>query len=124
MTERRNYILMVFRYIENIVREEFVNLAVCLVEDRDAADSFAGFVPTQNWERIQAFFPQADISFLREWCAATLHYVESHADPNKVLIEKLSVIDGNISVVVHKRGMQTANSPTDEMHELTKMYLG
>src|SRR5258706_13404085 len=68
MTEPSKFTLYVFRYVDNVVNGEFVNLALALVEVSDSLDRFVGFEVMQNWARLKAFFPNADVGNIKSWC--------------------------------------------------------
>ena len=122
MTEPTKLKLYVFSYIGNVVRGEFANVAICLVEISDSPDRFIAFDITRNWSRIQAFFPQADTAAVRNWCVALKDDVlqPGRTQDSLNFLESLS---GTVSVSVQEKAMLTSKPPAEEMQSLVALYL-
>jgi len=122
MTKPSKFNFYVFRYLDNVVSGEFVNLAICLVEDSDRADRFVAFEVMQNWARLQAFFPNADVENLKSWCrnlSNDIHQAKRSAD----LFRMLENSSGNIDVSVHSQAVLSHKQPEAEMKFLADTYL-
>jgi hypothetical protein len=122
MTDETKFKLYLFRYTGNIVSGEFVNLAVCLVEDSDYPGRFVGFEVLKDWSRLKGFFPDADVNFLKSWChnlADDIRQAKRSAD----LFQTLENSSGSIDVSVESRAVLSHKQPEAEMKFLTDSYL-
>jgi len=120
--EPRKFWLYIIRYVGNVVRGEFVNMAVCLAEDGDGHDRFVGFECLKNWDRLQGFFPSADSVFLRGWCLEVGKELRSLERRDSAL-RQLSSEDTNISVFAETKAVETNSDPLQELHAVAQMYL-
>ena len=122
MTEPSKFTFYVFRYIDNIVSGEFVNLAICLVEDSDRPDRFIGFEVMQDWDRLKSFFPRADVGNLKSWChnlSNDLRQTKQSSD----LIRTLENSSVNIEVFVESQAVLSHKQPETELRLLADTYL-
>lgn len=122
MTDPTKFKFYVFRYLDNVVSGEFVNLAICLVEDSEHPDRFVGFKTVQDWARLKAFFPQADVENLKSWChslSSDIHQAKRSAD----LCRALEDSSGNIEVSVTSQAVLSHSEPEAEMRFLADAYL-
>src|ERR1700690_2061246 len=53
------------RYVPNVVKEEFVNIGVVLLEEGESG--FTGVRFTRDWRRARCFDPDADIELLESY---------------------------------------------------------
>ena len=114
--------LYLFRYVDNVANGEFVNLAIALVEESAAIDRFVGFSVMEDWVRLKAFFPNADVENLKSWCA----FLSDEIQRTKVSAELSVTLENastNIEVTVQSQGVLSLKSPEDEMKSLAGLYL-
>lgn len=123
MSEPRKFKLYVLRYIDDLIRQEFVNIGVCLVEYRDDPIKFVGARFLRDWGRLQAFFPRADVNFLRDWCAQVGRQLALEQAGNYAG-DILDSLDSTISIFVEPKSIQTTADPSRELDTVASMYLG
>ncbi len=63
------------RYVPDVVKGEFVNLGVVLLEEGD--DGFTGVRFLRDWRRVRGLDPEADIELLESYEADLLRLLES-----------------------------------------------
>jgi Protein of unknown function (DUF3037) len=122
MPELRRFKLYIVRYVGSVINQEFVNIGVCLAEYSDGPQRFVGFKSLANWDRLQAFFPHAEVAFLKEWCAALRRQLDDR-ESRDVALEKLEASDSAISVFIETKAVLTREDPEVEMRTLVNMYL-
>ena len=122
MPEQRRYKLYVLRYVDSLINQEFVNIAVCLAECSSDHQRFVGFESLANWERLQSFFPKADVPFLREWCEG-VRCALNDLEKRDAALQSLETADSTISVFVETKAIETRTDPRQELNTVANMYL-
>ena len=122
MPELRRYKLYIVRYVDSPTHQEFVNIAVCLAEDSNAPQRFVGFESLSNWDRLQSFFPHADVAFLREWCEEVRGELNNHEKRDSVL-QNLETMDSAISVFTETKAVETRADPHQALNTVANGYL-
>ena len=64
MAEKREFEYFLVRYVGNVVREEFVNIGVVMMERGGDGGGFAGVHFTGDWRRARALDPNVDTEIL------------------------------------------------------------
>ncbi len=64
MAEKKEFEYFLVRYVGNVVREEFVNIGVVMVERGGDGGGFAGVHFTGDWRRARALDPNVDTEVL------------------------------------------------------------
>src|ERR1700726_4895395 len=64
MTEKRQLEFFVLRYVPKVVTEEFVNIAVVMLEPTIDSQGFADVRFAENWQHVESLDPGADIEML------------------------------------------------------------
>jgi Protein of unknown function (DUF3037) len=121
-TEPRRFRLYVLRYVNDVPRQEFVNIGVCLAEWDDGDGRFLGFRFLEDWNRLHAFFPDADVDFIRDWCRGLAGELAS-PETRDVALRQLEGIDSTISVFVDQRAIESRTDPEEELHTVANIYL-
>ena len=68
--DARDFQLFVVRYVGHKPDGKFMNLAICMSEISNGGSRFLACECTDEWEKLEALFPNADIDFLKDWCEA------------------------------------------------------
>ena len=71
------------RYVPDVVKGEFVNLGVVLLEEGD--DGFTDVRFTRDWRRVRCLDPEADIELLESYEAELRRLLQSRAAGNHQL---------------------------------------
>lgn len=122
MVEETKFKLYVFRYIDNVIGGEFVNLAICLVEESDRSARFLGFEAIKDWSRLKSFFPHADVDSLKSWCDGLANDLQ-RSNGSRELFGELENLSGNIAVTVWSRPLLSDQPPEVEMESQANLYL-
>src|ERR1700744_3463079 len=77
MPDTKQCELFLLRYVPDVVKGEFVNVGVLLLED--AADGFTGVLFTRDWRRVRCLDPEADIELLESYEADLLRLLQSRS---------------------------------------------
>ena len=118
--EPNKFKLYIFRYVDNVLRGESVNLAICLVEDSEHPPRFMGFETIQDWARVQSVFPMADIESLKSWCGGTARDLQQ----SNSLLELLSELENlSTNITVHSQPLTSDKSPDVEMRVQAALHL-
>ena len=64
MTDRRQLEFFLLRYVPDVVREEFVNIGLVMMESGGDGGGFAGVHLTANWRRARCLDPNIDVEML------------------------------------------------------------
>jgi len=122
MPELRRYKLYILRYVDSVIHQEFVNIAVCLAEYSGEPQRFVGFESLANWGRLQSFFPQANVADLRQWCEA-LRRELTNRETREATLQSLEALDSSISVFIETKAIETRADPHQELGTVANMYL-
>jgi hypothetical protein len=70
----------VLRFVPNPVKEEFVNVGVCLIQSSSDRVIYASLAVTSDWDRVRCIAKNVDIESIRQW----LHGLQSDlTDPSR-----------------------------------------
>jgi hypothetical protein len=122
MTEPSKFTLYLFRYVDNVVSGEFVNLAIALVENSDSLDRFVGFKVMKDWARLKQFFPRADVDNLRSWCNNLSNEIK-RAECSADLLATLENASTNIDLKVESHAVLSHKATEAELTSLATSYL-
>ncbi len=64
MADGRQLEFFLLRYVPNVVKDEFVNIGVVMVEPGAKGGGFAEVRFTRDWRRVRCLDPQADVEML------------------------------------------------------------
>lgn len=93
MSEKKAYEFFVVRYVPDVMRGEFVNVGLVMTEQGGDGGGFADAYFTQDWKRVEEFYPDSDVDLLagigRDIRQRVLE-ASSRALLNKIFEEQLS----------------------------------
>lgn len=115
--EKHNCRFLLLRYVPDAVKNEFVNVGLVLLPP----DSPAEVRFTDDWSRVRALDPQADIELLESFAAELKTEVEKHGKET-LLLKKIDDWFSNSLQASEYKACITA-SPHHEADELARMYL-
>jgi len=67
------------RYVPDVVKGEFVNVGVVLLENAGGVDGFTGVRFTRDWRRARCLDPEVDVALFESYEAELRRLLESHA---------------------------------------------
>jgi hypothetical protein len=117
----RDFQIFVVRYVGNIASGKFMNIAICMSEISDGDRRFLACECTDEWEKLEAQFPDADIDFLKEWCEAVRKEF-CCPDTNRMVQERLEDCSSTIDVSVSRRTLMATDDPYEEMRKLLQVH--
>jgi hypothetical protein len=59
----RDFQIFVVRYVGHIASDKSMNIAICMSEISDGDSRFLACEYTDEWEKLEVLFPDADIEF-------------------------------------------------------------
>jgi hypothetical protein len=119
----RDFQIFEVRYIGDIGSGKFMKIAVCMSEVSDGGSPFLGCEYTNEWARLEALFPDADIDFLKNWCEAVRKEF-CCPDTSRLVQEGLEDCSSNIDVLVSRKTLNAADDPGEEMRKLLRVHSG
>lgn len=117
----RDFQIFVVRYADK-PNGKFMNIAVCMSEISDGGRRFLACECTDEWEKLEALFPNADIDFLKDWCEAVQKEFCT-PDTNRLVQERLEDCSSLIDVSVSRRTLMATDEPDEEMRKLVQVHL-
>lgn len=117
----RDFQIFVVRYVDK-PNGKFMNMAVCMSEVSDVDSRFLACECTDEWEKLEALFPNADIDFLKDWCEAVQKEFCT-PDTNRLVQERLEDCSSQIDVSVSRRTLMATDEPDEEMRRLVQAHL-
>lgn len=119
--DTRDFKIFVIRYAGDITSSKFMTLAICMSEISDGDSRFLGCQYTDEWERLEALFPNADIDFLKNWCEAVRKGFCCF-DTNRMVQEGLEDCSSNINVSILRRTLKATDDPGEELRKLFQAH--
>jgi hypothetical protein len=117
----RDFQIFLVRYVDK-PNGKFMNIAICMSEISNGDSRFLACECTQEWEKLEALFPNADIDFLKDWCEAVQ---KEFCTPgkNRSVEERLEDCSSQIDVSVSRRTLKATDEPNEEMRKLVHLHL-
>jgi hypothetical protein len=122
MTEKRQLEFFVLRYVPKVVTEEFVNIAVVMLEPTIDSRGFAAVLFVESWKRVKSLDPGADIEMLdafKQEVSEQLQDVTHREELLRLLEDSFS----NVVQLSARKGC-LADDPHKELALLASVYLG
>lgn len=117
----REFRIFLVRYADK-PNGKFMNIAVCMSEASDGDSRFLACECTDEWEELEALFPNADVDFLRDWCEALQkEFCAPHT--NRSVEERLEDCSSQIEASVSCSTLQATDEPNEEMRKLVRLHL-
>ena len=117
----RDFQVFVVRFVDK-PNGKFMNMAVCISEISEGDNRLLACECTDEWEKLEALFPNADIGFLKDWCEA-LQKEFCAPDTNRAVQERLEDCSSNIDVSVFRMALKATDEPGEEMRKLVRVHL-
>jgi Protein of unknown function (DUF3037) len=121
MADLKQLEFYVLRYVPYVVREEFVNIGVLLLEPRANGFGFADVRMTNDWRRVYCHDRQADIEVL-QGVGAYIRMQLQHSEDVDLLPRKLEDSFANL-IQISPRKVCLAVEPARELEALSSIYL-
>jgi len=122
MAELKQCEFFLLRYVPDAIRQQFVDIAVALMEVAPAdCTGFAGVRFAKDWQRVTRLDPAADVDYLD---ALRNELMEDVKDAGNARALRLK-LDDSFSHVIQASAVQTclAENPRLEMETLARHYL-
>jgi hypothetical protein len=118
MGAKRQLEFYLLRYVPNIVRGEFVNVGLIMMEAD--AEGFAEVRFTQDWRAAERFDPQIDIEMLQ---ATERHIRENVQDPGRRMpfLRKMEDSFSNL-IQLSPKSIYSTEEPAKEIEALASFY--
>jgi hypothetical protein len=117
----RDFQVFVVRYVDK-PNGNFMNMAVCISEISDGHSRLLACECTDEWEKLEALFPNADIGFLKDWCEA-LQKEFCAPDTNRLVQERLEECSSQIDVAASRWTLRATDEPDVEIRKLVQVNL-
>ena len=117
----RDFQIFVVRYVGDLTSGKFMNIAICMSEISGRDDRFLACQYTEEWDKLEVLFPDADIDFLKDWCEAVRKGFCS-PDTNRMVQEGLEDCSCNIDVSLSRRTLRATDDPHEEMGKLFQVH--
>lgn len=122
MTEKRQLEFFLLQYVPKVVTEEFVNIAVVMLEPTIDSQGFADVRFAENWKHVKSLDPGADIEMLDALKCEICQQIRDVARREE-LLKLLEDSFSNVVQVSPRKGC-LADDPHKELALLASMYLG
>jgi hypothetical protein len=122
MREKRQFEFLLLRYVPKAMTEEFVNIAVVMLEDTSDPQGFMDVRFAENWKHVRSLDPGADIEMLdalKQEFRTQLQDVAQRGALLRLLEDSFS----NLVQVSPRKGC-LADDPHKELTLLASLYLG
>jgi len=122
MTQKRQLEFFVVRYVPKVVTDEFVNIAVVMLEPTSDPKGFMDVRFAESWKQVKSLDPGADIEMLD----ALKHEVGKQIQDIAHREALLRLLEDSFSNVVQlsPRKNCLADDPHEELSLLASVYLG
>lgn len=123
---------LLLRYVPDVVKGEFVNVGIVMLENASAGGGFAGVRFARDWRRVRCLDPEADLEIFEALESEIRARLQSDAmDCSKggqAMSQRdwiLKIIADSFSNTVQATELQAvlAESPQAELAKLAEMYL-
>jgi hypothetical protein len=121
--DRRSFQIFVIRYIGDITSGEAIDIALCMNQAGSLESPYLACDCIEDWEKVSARFPDADVHFLAEWCAA-LRKNFCSPDTSLMTQEALKNCSTNIDVAVSQMSLDATEEPDAAMSRLLRAHFG
>jgi len=130
MTDFRQCEFFLLRYVPDVVKGEFVNVGVALLEQGD--DGFTDVRFTRDWHRVRCLDPEADIELLESYEAELRRLLQSrlpeiinYRGPTSRRAWLLALMQESFAGTLEMAPMSAilTESPQAEIGKLAQMYL-
>jgi DUF3037 family protein len=121
MAERRQIEFFLLRYVPDAVKDEFVNIAVVMVEAGANGASFADVRFTRDWRRVRCLDPQADVEMLAALEREIRGQLATTHD-REILRRRLEESFSNVIQLSPTKGC-LADDPAAEIEATASIYL-
>ena len=121
MADRRQLEFFLLRYVPDAVKDEFVNIAVVMVEPGANGGGFAEVRFTRDWRRVRCLDPQADVEMLAALERDIRGQLGTTHDRD-VLLRRLQDSFSNVIQLSPAKGC-LAEDPVREIEAMASMYL-
>jgi len=118
----REFEIFLVRYFGHELSDSFVNIAICVSEVSDRDGRYVACECTEEWDQLEDLFPNADIDFLKSWCAALLNDFCTPGT-NRLSGERLKRCSSHIDVSVSRRTAAIADERYEPMEEVIQLQL-
>jgi hypothetical protein len=122
MTEKRQLEFFVMRYVPKVMTEEFVNIAVVILEPPIDSQGFADVRFVESWNQVQSVDPGADIEVLDALKQEFRKQLQDVAQ-RRALLTLLEDSFSNVIQISPRKGC-LADDPHKELAFLASVYLG
>ena len=122
MTEKRQLEFFLVRYVPKVVTEEFVNIAVVMLEPTIDSQGFADVRFAESWKQVKSLDPGADIEMLDALKQEFREQLQDVAQRG-ALLRLLEDSFSNVVQLSPRKGC-LADDPHKELALLASMYLG
>jgi Protein of unknown function (DUF3037) len=121
MADLKQFEFYVLRYVPYVVREEFVNIGVLLIEPRANGFGFSDVRMTSDWRRVYCLDRQVDIEVL-QGLEPYIRMQLQHSQDVGLLPRKLEDSFANL-IQISPRKVCLAAEPIHELETLCSLYL-
>lgn len=121
MPDLKQLEFFLLRYVPDVVKDEFVNIGVVMLESAKNGAGFADVCFTRDWRRVRCLDPEADIEML-EALERDFRGQLRETRGREALLRKLEDSFSNVIQLSATKGC-LAEDPAKEMEALASMYL-
>jgi hypothetical protein len=121
MADLKQLEFYLLRYVPYVVKGEFVNIGVLLLEPGPNGFGFADVRMTSDWRRVQRLDPQVDIEVLQGLEGYIRMYLQNSQDV-RLLLLKLEDSFANM-IQISARQVCLAADPAQELEKLCSIHL-
>jgi Protein of unknown function (DUF3037) len=122
MADKRQLEFFVLRYVPDVVREEFVNVGLVMIEPSANGAGFADVRFTRDWRRTRCLDPQVDVEML-EALERDIRVQLGDVHERGVLLRRLEDSFSNVIQLSPTKGC-LAEEPRKELEVLASLYFG
>jgi len=109
------------RYVPDVVKDEFVNIGVMMLEPGGNGEGFADVRFTRDWRRVRCLDPQADVEMLEALESEIRGQLQETHDRG-MLMRRIEDSFSNVIQLSSAKGC-LAEDPAKEMTSLASIYL-
>jgi hypothetical protein len=119
----KEFEFFVLRFVPDPVKEEFVNVAVCLIQSSSDQVFYASLAVTSDWPRVRCLAKDVDTESLQQW----LHGLQSDlSDPSRrdeVIRLMTSELSAVVGVSAVRKSLLGDKEPEMELRRLAATFL-
>jgi hypothetical protein len=121
MAEKRQLEFFLLRYVPDVVKDEFVNIGVVMVEPAPDGKGFVDARFARDWKRVQRLDPGADLEML-EALERDIRSSLTDVKDREALIKRIQDSFSNLVQISPTKGI-LAEEPALEIETLASLYL-